>query len=264
MSKYDKIFYLGYQTPEMICFTRDSKDVKGSARLEDEITFKETMQFSIPSQDEKFIYQNAYLSIYIHYPGQLIKSLDTPRFSSSFLEYRWNDILEFKLSQGTLLRKRSNSKEPCRVDMEDYDLYLMETVCKMKNIQCIPPFWNRKLEAELRLENCVAREQLKEISNYIKNLTATLTSHDVPCIEMYNSIVWNWNKKREEDWKAKDWNKKQAVIKFLYQEQYYEEIQYLKAFDVEGFISNLGGFVGIFLGYSMMQLPELLGKLLLY
>ena len=106
MSKYDKIFYLGYQTPEMICFTRDSKDVKGSARLEDEITFKETMQFSIPSQDEKFIYQNAYISIYIHYPGQLIKSLDTPRFTSSFLEYRWNDILEFKLSQGTMLKKK--------------------------------------------------------------------------------------------------------------------------------------------------------------
>ena len=47
---------------------------------------------------------------------------------------------------------------------------------------------------------------------------------------------------------------------FNYQEQYYQELRYLPGFDVETFISNIGGFVGIFLGYSMMQFPELLGK----
>ena len=31
-------------------------------------------------------------------------------------------------------------------------------------------------------------------------------------------------------------------------------------FDLETFISNIGGFVGIFLGYSMMQFPQLLGN----
>ena len=41
--------------------------------------------------------------------------------------------------------------------------------------------------------------------------------------------------------------------------KYYEEIEYSKDFGSESFISNLGGFIGIFLGYSMMQLPELLG-----
>ena len=39
---------------------------------------------------------------------------------------------------------------------------------------------------------------------------------------------------------------------------YYEEISQVEDFGPQDFISNLGGFIGIFLGYSMMQIPELL------
>ena len=38
----------------------------------------------------------------------------------------------------------------------------------------------------------------------------------------------------------------------------YEEIRYIKALGFENWLSNVGGFVGIFLGYSMMQFPEML------
>ena len=48
------------------------------------------------------------------------------------------------------------------------------------------------------------------------------------------------------------------AIKFLYTEKMYEEIRYIKAIGFENWLSNVGGFVGIFLGYSMMQFPEFL------
>ena len=48
------------------------------------------------------------------------------------------------------------------------------------------------------------------------------------------------------------------AIKFVYSEQEYEEIQYKKAIGFESWLSNVGGFVGIFLGCSMMQFPEFL------
>ena len=77
-----------------------------------------------------------------------------------------------------------------------------------------------------------------------------------PCIDMYNIAGWNWldvdrNKSHEE-----------VRIKFTYGEQYYQELEYLPDFDLETFISNVGGFVGIFLGYSLMQFPDLIGKYL--
>ena len=51
---------------------------------------------------------------------------------------------------------------------------------------------------------------------------------------------------------------KDIAIKFIYKEKIYEEIQYTRAIVFESWLSNVGGFVGIFLGYSMMQFPEFL------
>ena len=48
------------------------------------------------------------------------------------------------------------------------------------------------------------------------------------------------------------------AIKFVYSTQLYEEIQYIRAIGFESWLSNVGGFVGIFLGYSMMQFPDIL------
>ena len=50
-------------------------------------------------------------------------------------------------------------------------------------------------------------------------------------------------------------------VKFLYADTVYEEIQNSKSFDLESFVSGVGGFIGIFLGYSILQIPELLGLL---
>ena len=51
---------------------------------------------------------------------------------------------------------------------------------------------------------------------------------------------------------------KDIAIQFDYAEKVYEEIKYVRAIGFENWLSNVGGFVGIFLGYSMMQFPEML------
>ena len=50
-----------------------------------------------------------------------------------------------------------------------------------------------------------------------------------------------------------------TLIKISYLENYYEEIKQIEDFGIQDFISNVGGFIGIFVGYSMIQIPELLG-----
>ena len=51
---------------------------------------------------------------------------------------------------------------------------------------------------------------------------------------------------------------KDITIEFIYTEKIYEEIEFTQAIGFENWLSNVGGFVGIFLGYSMMQFPEAL------
>ena len=50
---------------------------------------------------------------------------------------------------------------------------------------------------------------------------------------------------------------KKIAIQFIYTDKIYEEIQCVKEIDFNAWLSNVGVFVGIFLGYSMMQFPEL-------
>ena len=51
------------------------------------------------------------------------------------------------------------------------------------------------------------------------------------------------------------------VLEFVYMDDFYEEIINVRDFGFESFWSGVGGFVGIFLGYSLLQIPDLLYKL---
>ena len=63
-----------------------------------------------------------------------------------------------------------------------------------------------------------------------------------------------------DDWEeSNDWD--DARMMFSYEDNVYEEIQNTKSFGLESFVSGVGGFIGIFLGYSILQIPELLGLL---
>ena len=46
------------------------------------------------------------------------------------------------------------------------------------------------------------------------------------------------------------------IIRFLYIDDTYYEVQNVEEFGFESFWSSVGGFVGIFLGYSLLQLPQ--------
>ena len=50
----------------------------------------------------------------------------------------------------------------------------------------------------------------------------------------------------------------QGKVLIMLVQKYYQEIEFVKDFGFESFWSGIGGFVGIFLGFSMMQFPEAL------
>ena len=236
-------FKVGYHTPEMICFTRDSNESIGSIRLNDH------MFLNIPVLNHT-LYEETEMEIFVHYPGQLIRSLNNPILSLSFGEYQLGKMLEIKLSQGTVLRKRADSNEKCNDKIELHDEVLMKEISK--KFKCVPPYWTGVVVKDLILSQCTSPSILREVYTYIKDTKRMVTLHDPPCLDMYNAVTYNLRPRATEQI---------PMINFDYKEKYYEEIQYVKDFDIESFWSGIGGFVGIFLGYSMMQFPELIGKL---
>ena len=191
------------------------------------------------------------MEIIFHYPGQLMKSFDNPSFTSSFLDYQWKNLLEFRITTATLLRKRSDANIPCIDKLGEYDTYIILEISKL--IGCVPPYWKRKMPLEYTLDICEGPIQLRKARQYIENYKELLPTFDAPCLELFNAISYFWLPVQ---------NNKKGIVRFSYIDKFYEEIQYSKDFGPESFLSNVGGFIGIFLGYSMMQFPELLVEIL--
>ena len=238
-------FNISHRTPDMICFARGSTYTSKLIRIEDLLIFNRILM-------RNSMYANTEIRVFIHYPGQLIRSLAIPTFISSFRDYQYNKLLSFKISQSTIIRRRS----ACDSTIEDYDTYLTNQV--INKTKCVPPYW-KKMMNKSGLRMCTSNYELKIAYRYTQDWKSVTEAEQAarPCVDMYNIVGWNWldpvgTQKSNE-----------SQIKFYYQEEYYQELKYLPDFDLETFISNIGGFVGIFLGYSMMQFPELIGKFLL-
>ena len=112
------------------------------------------------------------------------------------------------------------------------------------------------------MKECTSIEKMKKINDVIMDIYHEILDHsssvlkmleiNPPCLDMFNSIVWNSNNSRKSDLNS-------ALIEISYLEKYYEEIKQVEDFGGQDFVSNVGGFIGIFVGYSMMQIPEVLG-----
>ena len=98
---------------------------------------------------------------------------------------------------------------------------------------------------------CTTSVEMADIFSAIKNKKAIMASYEQPCDYMKVSV----NVYQQEY--AVD----EVAIELVYMDENYQEFVNVRDFGFETFWSGVGGFVGIFLGYSLLQVPELLDKL---
>jgi len=240
-------FEIGFQTPDLICFTRVSNDQHNSVRLHDWFKFhRRTLE------DETFI--DTEIKVFIHYPGQLMRSFDNPAFHSKLGEITWWRQYLFRISHATVLRKRPDSNVPCDNELYDDDEKLKQEI--IKRVQCIPLYWNGSISKERVgfLPECEYSNEHDQLSNLIEKYKAIMSSYQPPCASL--SVLTTHEKRRPE-------HQNYTVVKFEYKDRFYQEIENTKEFSFESFWSAVEGFVGIFIGYSLQQLPDSLLNLLL-
>ena len=245
--------YLSYQSADKICFTRNETDLKDSTRIHDILTFDSSAITNLPFIDTE-------IEIYIHYPDQLLFSFSTPYKNpkykanfSEFYEYLNNGstptVLNFMVSQCKVLRKRHGSNTlPCNEKIASFDHYLHLKIAEY--LGCIPVYFKHVLSSDLNIQECNTAKQFKDAYEYLKDFVTIVDSNDRSCEEMLcltrMSLVTDILSVPREG----------VSIMFSYPENYYEEIRYIDSFGFESFGSGVGGFIGIFLGFSFFQLPD--------
>ena len=250
----DLPLHLSFQTADTICFSRESDHNSASFRLNDLITFNSSaVSESIKNEDT--LLEGTQLGIFVHYPNQLTHSFGKANYSTTFskLLSMLNGInprvLEIRISKIKRIKKRIDSNDPCREDIKNYDQYFQMKVIELLN--CVPIYFKQAVPNHSNIKECDSKYKLMEAQYIIDNFDKFLDQKDKPCDRMDVVTLSSLNSNPYP--KPND-----IAIKFVYSEQEYEEIQYKKSIGFESWLSNVGGFVGIFLGCSMMQFPEFL------
>lgn len=235
-------FYVSYQDPATMCFTRNNDKNEKTIRIDDLLILSR-------SKLEKF---NRFvkLKVFVHHPNQLLRVFKSPVFESfikdeeSLIDWE-KSFLSFHISQVSILRKRSDANTPCNDNLKDDDLQLRIQVSE--EVGCIPVYWKNIMYTPLKLEICKTQGDMKRIWNILQNFTAIHSKYDPPCNEMKSTVTYD----------PRPRHKKYLFIGFKYIDKNYQEIVNVRDFSLESLWSTAGGFVGIFVGTSLSQIPEL-------
>ena len=119
----------------------------------------------------------------------------------------------------------------------------------MDIIKCTPPYWIHRVGVNSSAGMCESGAKLRYAYTLIQDYKNILKSYYSSCIKM--EVLGTFN--RESSIKGED-----PRMTILYKESEYEELSNTKSFDFASFVSGVGGFIGIFLGYSILQIPGLL------
>ena len=217
--------------------------------------------------------------MYLHHPGQFLKKksevlhldLLSVDYFSSFISNYAHDI---EITQLETMRNRKNANEPCDSTMDtNYDKFLIKGAVDF--LKCIPPFWKEYYEWQnSTFSTCKTSKDLKLANQLDKNVTMRsqiAARYQKPCAEMSfgilkNEFEDNIRKKPEgiesEQEASKVLGSESASgygylsIKIKYPDDRYHEIVNIQQVTFDSFWSSTGGFIGMFLGYSVMQVPD--------
>ena len=146
-------------------------------------------------------------------------------------------------------RKRPSKTTPCTKDVEEYDKYYRTQISQ--KLGCVPPYWKNTYSDYDHYHVCKNSTKLQEAHRIISDPKTILGFDKLPCNEMTLLSIDSVN--NEPSPKPND-----VSFRFIHSDKIYEEIKYSPKMGFENWLSNVGGFSGIFLGYSMMQVPNLL------
>ena len=239
-----------YQDPTTNCFTYETEH--NSTVSLSSILFK----FDIKKL-EGLVGESAKLYIHAHYPGQLIRNTKTYLMSITVsdqmkLKLRLNQYM-IRISGVTLMRFRETANDACDPTVTDDDAEWKKRV--VKKVGCSPPYWNNNTVSYPQHEKiCSSKEELALIEKYGPR-NGKFLAHEIfktypkPCNKMIinNSILNNYYEKQ-----------KTLMIKISLQDEFYHEILNTRDFGMADLWANIGGYVGVFCGYSVLHATDYL------
>ena len=233
-----------YQDPEKVCFTRNNEFGPQKVRTHERLMLNWEFLKSIKGM----------FRVYHHNKNQSLR-----RICKYIISKETNMLepgrLEFWVTEVTFLRRRVDANEPCNPSIND-DEEALKVI--MKKFNCTPPYWKSMVPKGFFYPDCTSPKQLENIYDVIKEpakMIKVFKNYTVPCDKMSSTVTFHMKPSKDE-------NEKMFELEFNYLEDTYQEVLNQKDFDIEMLGSSIGGFIGMLLGYSLLQCPQLICSIL--
>ena len=243
-------FIVSYQTTRIICFTLEEELPNDITKYSDQINFNKFALKNLDWIDNKN--KHGWMNLYIHAKGQLIRNLDNPALSINSGEDDFNGSHIVSVKRVDLLKSRQDTNTPCKFYTTNEDIEYLDTV--VKEVGCVPVYWKYLNISRSDAPICNVTKEYNTLHRVYNGYQPTprhwIKLKWVPCYEMVVSSVLNT---KEAD---------TFRISIRYQDlgsRYFETVN-SRDFGLENLLSSLGGIVGIFLGFSIMTIFEIISQ----
>ena len=142
-----------------------------------------------------------------------------------------------------VLEKRHKHYDECEEDAQ-YDEWLVQHIVEL--IECRPPYWN----VVGNFSVCVTPDKLGEAMNLFGNIFYGVKQWNTPCTEI-RKVYLDYEETEERKSNGPD----QTRIVLYFESDSFKEIRQIRAYPMMSLFGNVGGFVGLILGYALVQCP---------
>ena len=198
----------------------------------------------------KYVTDKDLFSASLSYPQQRIRYANE---KSTWMQEVTNEsyVVKYVVTTVEVVQFRNKKSKPCNDDWHVDDMEIRNSI--INNVKCIPPYWESLYNTQY--SKCSNHEQMR-------NLYEDISWNDIitPC-RIISKSTWFPSEFPTNRYDSRFENKPTGPYfssRFYFPKRFFKEIQLVRAFDVEKMIANGGGYIGLCLGYSFLQLPSFL------
>ena len=246
MNEWTPDFYNSYRDSSQKCFTVDIPFMMQKKVWTFGIVFD---SYIFPERIRPYYYE---FGVKVHYPGQFL--------DSKMQKYVWKQknsdspeyvTMRFKIQKLEVMKHRKTKTSQCNTNLRGNDERKM--LGKIKEVGCKPPWWKEIDDFPV----CKSKEK-------IKTFTKFNVSNYVPACQSVEKILYAYQEfDIVEDW-TQEWLDevhKAFEVMLEFQDATYMEIRQVRDYSIQDVVGDIGGYLGLFLGFAILQIPEFLFRI---
>ena len=246
-------FYISYRHPILKCFSMDlSKEFLSHNNKQSMIGV-----FRVEFDNKNIVFNASskiLLSYFLHYPKQLMRSVPLDMEPLGKTANVFTKL--FSVDSMGVLRRRNSRESNCLSEEseKDDDLIIKRLVEKTG---CRASYW----PDIYGYTACNTMDQMFELrtptmqSNNQEFLKKFEENPGKPCNQIY-SIGYTVKTMAPRPGEAPPGDPNIKTIDVMFKTASYLEIRHVQAFNIESYIGNVGGYVGLFIGCALWQAPD--------